>query len=420
MNCPKLYKKCSVNCNEKCVNNCHNTKSTNLCKKQIKYYHTYKYKILSITRHGVRGVKFLNSQIIKISENLILPNPFISYNLELNKNDINLINIKPINTCVQKGVNNLNLGNWNMSWNEIRCDFLFSRCYETGNYLYKQIKSENKDNNVKLTAYINKSQPNINYVYDSSNYDPLVYTIPENNTSNNINIYPSLINENVFKRKTYRFLNYLNISLNNKKYTDTLPPVFTVNNGDQQINTFYSLIVYNAINVIISLSYKYPALNILFKTTKKYPYQKELLMSALNWHKYYLENYYSQIFMVYSGYTIIDYLNNFLNYDNIGNMILTHDTRQYHLFKALEIETPFFNLPFQSFIIVKSKENISITYCCPTLYDNGTYYTPMQQKTIWKGTSYEWNSKIQKIVSQIKQNGILPYKINKSSELLQY
>jgi len=414
-----IINSCTKCCNNNCCSKCIKSKYTNrLCKKYISCIQNY--KILSITRHGVRGVNFLNSQSIKLSENIILPNPFISYNLGLITNDTNLINIKPINNCVQKGLINLNLGKWNSLWNEIRCDFLFSRCFDTAKYLYKQIKSENKNSNVKLTAYIDKSRPNIDYTYDTTNYDPVVYSMPDNNTSNGINIYPSSINEKVLKQKTHKFLNYLSISLNNTKYTDTLPAVFTNDNGIQQINTYYSLFVYNAVNVIIALSYKYPALNILFKNTKKYPYQKQLLISALNWHKYYLENYYSNIFMAYSGYTIIDYLNNHLNYDNTGNIILSHDKRQYYLFKALEIETPPLNFPFQSFIIVKSKEYISITYCCPTLYDNGSYYKPMQQKTIWKGTIHEWNHKIQKILLQIKQNGIQPYKINKSSELLQY
>ena len=70
-------------------------------------------KKLSITRHSLRGVQFLNSQEIILSKEIIVPNPFITWNKTLTKEGIRIVSIEPINQVVQKARGEVNCGRSN-------------------------------------------------------------------------------------------------------------------------------------------------------------------------------------------------------------------------------------------------------------------------------------------------------------------
>ena len=53
-------------------------------------------KILCITRHSWRGVEHTNSQTIKLSDDLVVPSTFISWNKNISEYGKDLVNIKII------------------------------------------------------------------------------------------------------------------------------------------------------------------------------------------------------------------------------------------------------------------------------------------------------------------------------------
>jgi len=367
------------------------------------------YKVLCFTRHSMRGVfSFINSQEILLPNDIILPNPFIAWNQDLSCEGPSLINIEMIDSAVQDGFELLKLGNWNKKWDEIRVDFLTQRTYLTGKLLKNKIIS----NKPKLTAVIDKKNPEQKFKYSNQDIDAVVYPVDPGDFPQQPPITPSSINEDKMKENTREFLNWLNLALKDKPFIGDLPPVFI--NGT--LNTFYSVDVNIAGDTIVMSSRPIPPLNKIFTTTKKYKYQKELVKSATKWAVYYLYYFTSTQYGVYQSLPVIQYLEK-MEY-NTAKILSSHDYNQLVLLRSLEIEPYPFDIPFQSYIIIQSQSEVCIMYVAPTIGENGVICkNSYVKKMIWKGSLEDWNRRIAKMKTYIAPNYPL-YPVKDAYELL--
>ncbi len=344
------------------------------------------YKVLSLTRHSFKGVPFVNGQEISLPHDISLPNPFISWDDQLSEAGAHLIQISAINRCVQAGFNELKLGKWSKKWDEIRCDFLYQRTFLTG----KIIKQQMKNQDVKLTAVIDKEEANSLYTYDGHNYDSVSYAMVPGTFPTVVPATPTNINPNILQEKTRIFLNWLNLAINKPPFNGELPPVFV----NAEFNSFYTTNITIATDLAIMSAFPIPPLNKLFKNNTHYPFQSELVKSACNLLDYTVPNLYSTQYIVYNSIPIIQYLNE-MDHSKKGKMIVTHDIRQLQLLKALDIESNSENIPFQSYVIIQARNQICIMYTAPKIGKNGTFHkSAFTTKLIWKGTLVEWNEKI--------------------------
>lgn len=365
------------------------------------------YKVLCITRHSMRGVSFLNSQKIPLPNDIILPNPFIAWNQDLSCEGYSLINIEMIDSTVKDGFEQLKLGEWNKKWDEIRVDFLTQRTFLTGKLLKSKIINKSK-----LTAVIDKKNPQQKFEYSTQDIDAVVYPVNPGDFPNQPPTTPTSITEDKMKENTGELLNLLNLALKDKPFIGDLPPVFI--NGI--LNTFYSIDINLAGDTIIMSSRPIPPLNKLYNTQKKYKYQKELVESCAKWAVYYLYNYFPLQFCIYQSIPVIQYLDK-MDY-NSAKILSSHDYNQLVLMRSLEIEPYPFDIPFQSYIIIMSTSEVCIMYVAPKIGDCGVICkNSYVKKMIWKGTLDDWNKKIAKMYSYV--DSIYPlYPVKEAYELL--
>lgn len=365
------------------------------------------YKVLSITRHSMRGVPFFNSQEISLSNDLILPNPFLCWDDNISQAGIELVNAKCINACVQMGLKELHLGKWRKEWEEIRTDFLSERTFFTG----KILKQKLRDAHIPITAVIDKENPNQLYAYNSTNYDAVTFDMGAGKFSTNVPPFPSNIDSSILQAKTRDFLNWLSLSILKKPFTGELPDVYI----DGQLNPFYTTNVSVAAYLISMTSFPQPPLNKIFKNNEYYPHQRDVVKSACKWLNYALTNYYSTQFIVYNSFPIIEFLDH-MEFNNKGRIIISHDIRQFQFLRALDIESYPENLPFQSYVIVQSRDQVCLLYTAAKISKQGVYQKPFIKKLIWKGTLGEWQAKIQNMSTYV--NPIYPlYPIKEAYEL---
>jgi len=343
-------------------------------------------KILCITRHSARGsVKLFNSQNIKLSDSLIIPNPFITWSENLSTYGKNLINVEIIEDVLKKK-NKIYCDKKNF-WNEIRLDLTCQRTFETGKIIRNQIKEQNKYE-VPVTAVLDISTENT--VYDYKNYDSLV--------SSGVLQKPYNLNKSIFETKTKEFLDLLHLSINNSPFKDDLPPLYDV---DRNINLFYLNNVFTAVDMMIMLAYNKSPLNQLYNNNKKYKHQYKIITSALELIQYYYSNRCVEQNNVYMSMPIINYLNQMVYGSN--KIIATHESRQLMLLKSLEIPPFKYDIPFQSYIIIQTKTKVKIIYVAPKLSRKTCTFQRNKcvKKLIWKGSIDEWNQKIAKMQTYI-------------------
>ena len=357
-------------------------------------------KILCITRHSWRGVGHTNSQNIKLSDDLVVPSTFISWNKNLSEYGKELVNIKIIEDALKEYKINCDKKKF---WNEIRVNMTKQRTFETGNIMRKQFK-EQKKYKVPLTRVIDDDgASDKNSEYDYEKYDYLVSVIdnfenipPYKESENNIN-------EDKYKSLTKKCLNFLSLSINKRPFKDdlTLPLYKLYDDDNNNMNLFYTRDVYNVLDMIIMLTYNKPPLNQIYNTNKIYKYQYELIMASLEWNGYYHENFISKQTSAYVSLPIINYLNE-MEYGN-NKILVTHESRQIQLLYSLEIPPFKYDIPFQSYIIVQTRTSVKIIYVAQKLsrktctFQKNKYVT----KLIWKGSIREWNQKIEKMQTYI-------------------
>ena len=352
-------------------------------------------KILCITRHSWRGVEHTNSQTIKLSDDLVVPSTFISWNKNISEYGKDLVNIKIIEGALNEYKINCDKKNF---WNEIRVNMTKERTFETGKIMRKQFK-EQKKYEVSLTRVIDDDASDKNSEYNYKNYDFLVSDIdvfkkiPQYKESENN------INEDKYKSLTKKCLDFLSLSINKTPFKDDLTlPLY---DDDNNINLFYTRDVYNVTDMINMLTYNKPPLNQIYNTDKIYKYQYELIMSSLEWHGYYNQNNLSKQTSAYVSLPIINYLNE-MEYGN-NKILVTHDSRQLQLLYSLEIPIFKYDIPFQSYIIVQTRKNVKIIYVAQKLsrktctFQKNKYVT----KLIWEGSIRKWNRKIEKMQTYI-------------------
>ena len=362
-------------------------------------------KHLSITRHSFRGVTFFNSQKIILSKEIMVPNPFITWNKELTEEGIKIVQIKPINNSVQKAYHELNLGEWDEIWDEIRVDFLNERTFRTGYELKKKIKRMD----VRLNAVIEKQIPNKTYSYDDIDY--VVHDINPDTFPNQVPGGSNSYDPDKVKELTFTFLNYLSLSLLKKPFTEELPQVLI----DGKLSEYYYNNIYIA-TIIFVMSSPIPPMNRLYDKNKKYCYQKEIVQSAMKWLLYSQINRYSLQYRVYMTLPIIEYYDN-MN-DNSANILVTHEGNQLFFLSALGLAPYPYNIPFQSYIIIENENNVIIMFTAPQLKDNGTFNKDcFVQKQIWKGTKEEWRKKIKNLYNYVDPSYPL-YPVKEAYELL--
>lgn len=349
--------------------------------------HTDDYKVLSVTRHSMRGVTFLNGQKISLTDNLSLPNPFLRWNYDLTHEGIELVEINCLNECVQAGLDELGLGKWKKEWTEIRVNFLDDRTFLTG----KLLKEKMGHSQAKLTAVIDKAHSNELYSFNPVNHDCVVYEMDPGRFPSNVPAHPSRIDPIVLRERTHTFLNWLSLALGQGPFTGNLPDVYI----DGKLNPFYSTYVSMAADLIIMSSSSKPSLNRLFKNDKVYPYQKEVVESASKFTSAFLTGLYSMQFITYNSFPVVEYLNR-MEFNNTGKILLSHDIRQFQLLAALNLEPFPLNIPFQSYVFIQSKDQICVMYTAPKISEEGTFHqNSFLKKLIWKGTLDEWKAKIQ-------------------------
>jgi len=342
-----------------------------------------KYKVLCITRHSMRGVDFVNSQNIKLPNDIYLPNPFISWSENLSDSGSKLINFNIIENTLKK----INKEFKNKKfWKEIRVDFLSERTYETGKIISNQTKLK-----IPITAVIDKLDGSESYKYSNSNYDSVTNLMSYNSFETNVPSKPSNINANILQEKTRIFLTWLNKSLNNKPFIGELPPVYDENNN---FNSFYTTNLTIAIDLMIMLAYNKSPLNQLYKNNKKYKYQYKIITSGSNLLTYTLPNIYPKQYNVYNSLPIIRFLDK-IEYGS-GKIIVTHDIRQSQLLDSLDIKPYKYDFPFQNYIIIQTEKKVYILYISPKLLKNKCTFdkNKYMKKLIWKGSLDEWNRKI--------------------------
>jgi len=366
-------------------------------------------KILCITRHSLRGtISFFNSQEIDLPNQINFPHPISAWNQDLEKEATKLIQIDSINQCVQLGLNTIGLSNFNNNWDEIRCDFLAKRTFETGRILQDKIKNKKP----KLTVVIDKQKPKELYEFNKKNIDAVTKDIEPGDFPQQPPSKPTSINPEILHTLTINFLNYLNLALKNKNLTGKLPPVIV--NGE--ITSFYKNNISITMDKIIMSAIEIPPFNKIYKTMKKFKYQKELLKSACLWKQYFFSYIHPLQYSIYQSIPVMQYLNK-MNYGD-NRILITHDFNQLVLMRSLEIKPYKYDIPFQSYIIIQSSKNVCVLYTAAKIQNNGTFSSKyFVKKILWKGTIEEWENKIKKIYSYVSDSYPL-YPIKEAHELL--
>lgn len=360
-------------------------------------------KNLSITRHSFRGIEFFNSQKIILSKEIMVPNPFITWNNNLTEEAVKFVNIKPINNSVHTAYYELNIAKWDEIWDEIRVDFLKERTFRTGYELKKKMK------NVRLNAVIEKQIPKKIYSYDDIDY--VVHDINPDTFPNQVPGGSNSYDPDKVKELTFTFLNYLSLSLLKKPFTEELPQVLI----DGKLSEYYYNNIYIA-TIIFVMSSPIPPMNRLYDKNRKYCYQKEIVQSAMKFLLYIQMNQYSLQYKVYMTLPIIEYFEKMK--DNSSNILVTHDVNQFFFLSALGLTPYQYNIPFQSYIIVENENHVIIMYTAPQLTDNGTFNKDcFVQKQIWKGTKEEWRKKIKNLYNYVDPSYPL-YPVKEAYELL--
>jgi len=362
-------------------------------------------KILCITRHSMRGtIFFYNSQTVKLSDSLVIPNPFITWSQNLSIYGKDLINIEIIEDVLKQNKIDCDKKKF---WNEIRVDLTTQRTFETGKLMRRQIK-EQKKYEVPVTAVLDVSDEN--KIYDYKNYDSVV-----SSENDNVQVKSYNLNPHIFETKTKAFLDLLNLSINDSPFEGNLPPVCDDNHN---INLFYYNKVFLVADLIVMLAYNKSPLNQLYNNKKKYKHQYELITSALSWTQYFYSNRYVKQNNVYTSMPIINYLNQ-MDYGS-NKIIVTHDKNQFQLLDSLEIHSFNYDIPFQSYIIIQTKTKVKIIYVAPKLSRKTCTFQRDKcvKKLIWKGSIEEWNQKIAKmqtyIVPEYQELEVKPaYPLNK-------
>jgi hypothetical protein len=345
-------------------------------------------KILCISRHSIRGANILyNSQTVKISDSLVIPNPFITWSLDLSIYGKDLVNVEIIEDVLKQNKIDCDKKNF---WNEIRVDLTQQRTFETGKIMRRQI-NEQKKYEVPVTAVLDVSDENT--IYDYTNYDSVVST-----ENNNVPVNSYNLNPHNFETKTKAFLDLLNLSINDSHFKEILPPTYDDNHN---INLFYFNKVFLVADLLTMLTYNKTPLNQLYNNNKKYKLQYELITSALEWMQYYYSNQYVKQNNVYISMPIINYLNQ-MDY-GCNKMIVTHESKQLMLLDSLEIPPFKYDIPYQSYIIIQTKTKVKIVYVAPKLSKKTCTFQRDKciKKVIWKGSIEEWNQKIANMKTHI-------------------
>jgi uncharacterized protein involved in tolerance to divalent cations len=339
----------------------------------------------------MRGANFFyNSQTVKISDSLVIPNPFITWSKNLSIYGKDLVNIEIIEDVLKQYKIDCDKKNF---WNEIRVDLTVQRTFETGKLIRNQIK-EQKKYEVPVTAVLDVS--NENTIYDYTDYDSVVVST----TNINLPVNSYNLNPQIFETKTKAFLDLLNLSIIGSPFKENLPPTYD-DNDNHNINLFYYNKVFLVADLIIMLAYNKTPLNQLYNNNKKYKLQYELITSALEWMQYYYSNQYVKQNSVYMSIPIINYLKQ-MDY-GCNKLIVTHEARQFMLLDSLEIPQFKYDIPFQSYIIIQTKTKIKILYVAPKLSRKTCTFQRNKcvKKLIWKGSIDEWNQKIAKMQTYI-------------------
>lgn len=367
------------------------------------------YKVLCMTRHSMRGVMFFNSQEIQLPNDIILPNPFYSWNENVTQAGCDLVNAKAINECVQAGLRELGLGKWDKRWEEIRVNFLYQGTFLTG----KTLKDKLKDPAIKLTAVINKEHPNQVYAYNSNNYDSVTFNMTAGSFPSNVPPFPSHIESSLLQEKTRDFINDLSFSLHKGPFTEDLPDVFI----GGLINPFYQTNIFMSTDLILMSAFSKSPLNQLFKNNERYPHSYQLIQSASSWQSYFAGNYYSPQFTVYASFPMIEYFEA-MTLNNKGKILVTENARQVQLLKSLNIDEPLPTFPCQSLVLIQSKDQVCIMFTAPKLSRRGVFCKrSFTVKLVWKGSLEEWQAKIQHMNDYVEP--IYPlYPVKEASELV--
>jgi len=310
-------------------------------------------KILCITRHSWRGVQHTNSQTIKLSDDLVVPSTFISWNYNLSEYGKDLVNIKIIENALKEYKINCDKKHF---WNEIRVNMTKQRTFETGKIMRKQFK-EQKKYKVPLTTVLDNNASDKNSEYDYENYDFLVSIIDVFEKIPQYKEAENNIDEDKYKSMTKKCLDFLSLSINKTPFKDNLIPLY---DDDNNINLFYTRDVYNVLDMINMLTYNKPPLNQIYNTNKTYKYQYELIMSTLEWNSYYHSNFLPKQTSAYVSLPIINYLNE-MDYGS-NKILVTHESRQHQLLSSLDIPPFKYDIPFQSYIIVQTRTSVKIIY----------------------------------------------------------
>lgn len=369
------------------------------------------YKVLCMTRHSMRGVMFFNGQEILLPNDIILPNPFYSWNEDVTQAGCDLVNAKAINACVQAGLRELRLGKWNKHWEEIRVNFLYQGTFLTG----KVLKDKLKDPNIKLTAVIDKEHPDRIYSFNSDNYDSVTFNMTAGSFPTNVPPFPSLIDPTVLQTKTRSFLNELSSSLHKGPFTGDLPEVFIKG----FMNPFYQSNIFVATDLILMSAFSKPPLCQIFKNDDSYGNQRRLVNSASDWQSYFVTNYYSTLFTVYASFPMIEYFQA-MSLNNKGKILVTENSRQVQLLKSLNIDVPLEIFPCQSLVLIQSKDEVCIMFTAPKLSKQGIFSKrSFTVKLIWKGSLEEWEAKVQHMYNYV--DPLYPlYPVKEASELYIY
>jgi len=338
-------------------------------------------RVVSLTRHSFRGVEFFNSLQIFLSDDLILPNPFLTWNGS-NNTDANFhIQIEPINRAVSVGFSEIGIRRpWCADWREIRADFLYQRTFETGRILRNRIKKK-----PDLSAVIDKDQPDTVFSFsNNNNIDAVVFPVKEGDFNPQVSSSPTQINGEDLKFITREFLDALNLSINNKKFDQELPPVFV----DGQISDFYYNNVFIAADLIVMSAFLIPPLDLIMGGKKKYRYQNIIIEKASQYLQYFITNLNSLQFIAYQTFPFIEFFRK-----NSNVILLTHDSVQYNILKSLNLPIFKHNVPFQSYIFIQSATQACVMYVAPDIDLSGVFkgfFTTL----IWKGSNLEFEQKI--------------------------
>ncbi|MFM8594046.1 MAG: hypothetical protein ACKOCK_06625, partial [Chloroflexota bacterium] len=358
----------------------------------------------SLTRHTSRGVPFDNAQVVELPDDISLPNPFIAWDQNLSEAGARLVQLAGIEEAVQDALNQIDAGKWRGVWTELRADFLYQRTFTTAKILHDQLRDSGRQ--VPVTAVLDESNPNSEYHYANTDYDALTYAMLPGSFPDAASAGESTIDPDVLQEKSRVFLNWLNLALKGHPFKGTLPPVIV----DGAFNSFYSVDITNAVDLVIMSAYPRPPLNTLFGNRRRYRHQRELLVSACELFDYTIPRLFSDEFAACNALPIATYFD-LLQSDRTGTMLVTHDIRQLQFLNMMDIGAYGRDIPFQSYIIVRGGENICIMYTAPRIGRDGAFDrdSTFRQK-IWEGTVGEWDQKVAAVEALVPSGNVYPIK----------